>query len=83
MPDSPFDLTGPIFGQPTEHFSCVQCGAPAGGFICMNLKTDDDFPKPSLIFAYGLCQRCGALFWNEAGQKAMRELKLSVASVGV
>lgn len=79
---SPFTLTGPMLGQPLEHFSCVQCGEGAQGFICLQLSdVEKAAEKPSLVLAYGLCQRCASLFWEEAGKKAMRLLKASVASV--
>ena len=62
-----------LLGQPLKEFACLYCGEAAQAFVAMALRADTE--KPSIVLAYGLCNRCGSLYWNEAGEKFFKELK--------
>lgn len=69
--------SGLLFGQQFKEFTCAHCGEPPTSTVAMALRVEADNAKPSILLAYFLCARCGALYWDEAGKKVMASLKES------
>ena len=76
MSDGPFArLDSPAFGKPSEGFACVQCGEPSQAFMVLAIGEDKALGRAACMMAYGICQRCAALYWNEAGASAIEALR--------
>ena len=63
-----------FLGQPLEGCACIQCGVLPNRFVAAALS-DDDIEKATTVFAYALCERCQALFWEEANATFFRRMR--------
>ena len=63
-----------FMGHPQSAFECVKCSGAANYALATSLRIHDG-EKASVIVAYWLCERCKALYWDEAALEVFTVLK--------
>lgn len=65
-----------LLGRPLQGFACIQCGEAPTNFLVAAMAVEDH-GKPSIVLSYALCGRCGGLFYEEAGERFARTMRVT------